>query len=137
MVIVRSPQGEQLPLCQSHFQYEVRAHGEMLDPVQDGGTVRNKATCVVERSQGDSGELLVRIPPKVAKQSGLCPDQPIRVQAVQGGVMIRTRLQPSLTLAKMLVAFDPKLHGGEVLATPLVGNEVFGSSRTMAEDEED
>jgi hypothetical protein len=51
--------------------------------------------------------------------------------------MIRTRLQPSLTLAKMLVAFDPKLHGGEVLATPLVGNEVFGSSRTMAEDEED
>jgi len=99
--------------------------------------MRNKATCVVERSQGDSGELLVRIPPKVAKQSGLCPDQPIKVEAVQGGVMIRTRLRPSLTLAKMLVAFDPQLHGGEVMATTPVGNEVFGSSQTMAKDEED
>jgi antitoxin MazE len=79
----------------------------------------------------------VRIPPKIAKQSGLYPGQSIRVEAVQGGVMIRTRLQPSLTLAKMLVAFDPQLHGGEVMASPLVGNEVFGSSRTMAEDEED
>lgn len=98
--------------------------------------MRNKATCAVERSQGDSGELLVRIPSKVAKQSGLYPGQPIRVEAVQGGVIVRTRLQPSLTLAKMLAAFDPQLHGGEVMAATPVGNEVFGSSQTMAEDEQ-
>ena len=45
--------------------------------------------------------------------------------------MIRTSLQPSLTLTKMLEAFDPQLHGGEVMTTPPIGNEAFGSSHEL------
>lgn len=49
--------------------------------------------------------------------------------------MIRTSLLPSLTLAKMLDAFDPQLHGGEVMATRPIGNEAFSTPHeSMPED---
>ena len=35
------------------------------------------------------------------------------------------RGEPKLTLAQKLAAFDPALHGGQVMATRPIGNEVL------------
>ena len=50
---------------------------------------------------------------------------PIKVEVVEGGVFIRAVGKPQLTLAQKLKAFDPLVHGGEVMATGRVGAEVF------------
>ena len=84
-----------------------------------------KSTCTVETLHGEAGTFMVPIPPNVVRQAGLHAGQLIRVEAVSGGVMIRTTLKPSPTLAQMLEAFDPLLHGGEVMATGLRGKEVL------------
>lgn len=86
-----------------------------------------KSNCTVEALQGDALALMVRIPPKVAKQAGFRAGQPIRVEVVSGGVLIRSTLQPSLRLAQMLEAFDPEKHGGEVMADRPVGMEAFAT----------
>lgn len=39
-----------------------------------------------------------------------------------------TRIRP--TLAQLLVAFDPKKHGGEVMADAPIGAEAFSKNRT-------
>lgn len=97
--------------------------------------MKKEATCIVEAIQGDPGGLMLRIPPKLAKQAGLRPSQPIWVEATPEGVMIRTSLPPSLTLAEMLDAFDPQLHGGEAMATRAIGNEAFSTSKeSLPED---
>lgn len=84
-----------------------------------------KFTCTAEALQGDARALMVRIPPKVARLAGLHAGQPIRVEVVSGGVLIRTNLQPSPRLAQMLEAFDPLLHGGEFMAVGLQGKEAL------------
>jgi antitoxin MazE len=38
---------------------------------------------------------------------------------------LRTSGKPKLSLAQKLKAFDPAVHGGEVMATPRVGPEIF------------
>lgn len=65
-----------------------------------------KSTCTVEALQVDARTLMVRIPLRVAKHAGLHAGQPIRVEAVSGGVMIRTTVKPSPTLAQKLEAFE-------------------------------
>jgi antitoxin MazE len=39
--------------------------------------------------------------------------------------LVKALGEPKLTLAQKLAAFDPVLHGGEVMATGPVGNEVL------------
>jgi antitoxin MazE len=39
--------------------------------------------------------------------------------------LVRALGEPKLTLAQKLAAFDPALHGGEVMATVPVGREVL------------
>jgi hypothetical protein len=41
------------------------------------------------------------------------------------GVMVKPVGVPKLTLAEKLALFDPAKHGGEVMATGLVGKEIF------------
>lgn len=48
---------------------------------------------------------------------------PIRVEVVDGGFLVRVASKPRLTLDQKLKAFDPKSHGGEVMASVLVGAE--------------
>lgn len=43
----------------------------------------------------------------------------------QGGALVRATAKRKLTLAQKLKAFDPKLHGGEVMATGPIGVERF------------
>lgn len=67
----------------------------------------------------------VRITAPIAKAARFSRGLPVRVEVVEGGVFIRTAGRPKLTLAQKLKAFDPAVHGGEVMATGRVGAEVF------------
>jgi antitoxin MazE len=67
----------------------------------------------------------VRITSPVARAARLARGTPITVEVVDGGVFLRPAGKPKLTLAQKLKAFDPQVHGGEVMATGRVGAEVF------------
>lgn len=67
----------------------------------------------------------VRITAPIAKAARFARGLPIKVEVVEGGVFIRAVGKPQLTLAQKLKAFDPSVHGGEVMATGRVGAEVF------------
>jgi antitoxin MazE len=69
--------------------------------------------------------LAVRITAPVAKAARFTRGLPIKVEVVEGGVMLRTAGKPKLSLAQKLKAFDPEIHGGEAMATGLVGAEKF------------
>ena len=69
--------------------------------------------------------LAVRITAPVAKAAKLTRGQPITIEVVKQGVLIRSAGKPRLTLAQKLKAFDPKIHGGEAMAGGRVGREVF------------
>jgi antitoxin MazE len=47
------------------------------------------------------------------------------MEVVEGGVFLRAAGKPQLTFAQKLKAFDPAVHGGEVMTTGGVGAEVF------------
>ncbi|MEI7539065.1 MAG: PbsX family transcriptional regulator [Comamonadaceae bacterium] len=67
----------------------------------------------------------VRITAPIAKAARFARGLPIKVEVVEGGVFLRAVGRPQLTLAQKLKAFDPAVHGGEVMATGRVGAEVF------------
>jgi antitoxin MazE len=67
----------------------------------------------------------VRITAPIAKAARFSRGLPIKVEVVEGGVFLRVIGKPQLTLAQKLKAFDPDLHGGEVMATGRIGAEVF------------
>jgi antitoxin MazE len=67
----------------------------------------------------------VRITAPIAKAARFTRGTPIKVEVVEGGVLLRVIGKPRLTLAQKLKAFDPAAHGGEVMATGRVGPEVF------------
>jgi len=69
--------------------------------------------------------LAVRITAKVAKAARFSRGLPIKVEVVEGGLFLRSAGEPKLTLAQKLKAFNPAKHGGEVMASGLVGAEVF------------
>ena len=84
------------------------------------------ASISVEQTVQEWGNgLAVRITSPVAKAARFTHGLPIKVEVVEGGVFLRAAGAPKLTLAQKLKAFDPSLHGGEVMATGRVGAEVF------------
>lgn len=84
------------------------------------------AAVSVEQTVQEWGNgLAVRITAPVAKAARLTRGVPIKVEVVEGGVFLRTIGKPRLSLAQKLKAFDPALHGGEVMATGRIGAEIF------------
>ena len=84
------------------------------------------AAVSVEQTVQEWGNgLAVRITAPVAKAARFTRGLPIYVEVVDGGVFLRAAGKPKLSLAQKLKAFDPAVHGGEVMATGLVGAEVF------------
>jgi antitoxin MazE len=81
--------------------------------------------CAEQTIQEWGNGLAVRITAPVAKAAHFALGSPIRVEVVEGGVLLRPVGEPKLTLAQKLKAFDPALHGGEAMASGLVGAEVF------------
>jgi antitoxin MazE len=85
-------------------------------------TVTKSATLTVQQ-WGNS--LAVRIPAAVARSARFRVGQPVEVSAQDSNVVVRPIGDPKLTLAQKLAAFDPALHGGEVMATRPTGQEVL------------
>jgi antitoxin MazE len=69
--------------------------------------------------------LAVRITAPVAKAARFALGLPIKLEVVEGGIFLRAAGKPKLTLAQKLKAFDPAIHGGEVMAAGRTGAEVF------------
>ncbi|MBD8524665.1 AbrB/MazE/SpoVT family DNA-binding domain-containing protein [Pseudomarimonas arenosa] len=74
--------------------------------------------------QNWGNNLAVRIPASVARAARLVRGQPVVVEAVDGNVVVRPQGgPPRMTLEQMVKAFDPKLHGGELMADAPRGAE--------------
>jgi antitoxin MazE len=69
--------------------------------------------------------LAVRIPAAVARSARLKVGQPVEVSAQDSNVLVKALGEVRLTLAQKLAAYDPDLHGKEVMVTTRVGAEVF------------
>ena len=67
----------------------------------------------------------MRITAPVAKAARFTVGLPVTVEVVEKGILLRIAGLPKLTLAQKLKAFDPAIHGGEFMASGLVGAEVF------------
>jgi antitoxin MazE len=82
-----------------------------------------KSAILTVQQWGNS--LAVRIPAAVARSVRFRVGQPVEVSAQDSNILVKALGEPKLTLAQKLAAFDPSLHGGEVMATRLAGNEVL------------
>jgi antitoxin MazE len=67
----------------------------------------------------------VRITAPIAKAAHFARGLPIKVEVVEGGILLRAVGEPKLTLAQKLKAFDPIIHGGEMIASGRIGAEAF------------
>ena len=65
----------------------------------------------------------VRIPSALARAANLKANQAVKLTVEQGRVVISPQSPKPLTLAERLERYDPTLHGGEAMATPLIGAE--------------
>lgn len=67
--------------------------------------------------------LALRLTKPMAKTAGVTEGSSVRVTVKPGRIIIETEAEP--TLNQMLAAFDPKKHGGEVMAGAAAGVEAF------------
>jgi antitoxin MazE len=82
-----------------------------------------KSATLTVQQWGNS--LAVRIPAAVARAARITVGQPVEVSAQDSNVLVKPLGEPRLTLSQKLAAFDPAVHGGEVMVTRAVGNEVL------------
>ena len=73
------------------------------------------------RNWGNS--LGVRIPSAVARAAKLRVSQFVKLKVEDGRVIIAPQTPPPLTLAERLERYDRAVHGGEAMASPLIGAE--------------
>ena len=67
--------------------------------------------------------LALRLTKPMAKAAGVKEGTPVRVIVRPGRIVIEAEVEP--TLEQMLAAFDPKKHGGELMADAPRGLEVL------------
>jgi antitoxin MazE len=91
--------------------------------VDTSEAILSKTATLTVQQWGNS--LAVRIPAAVARTARFRVGQPVEVSAQDFNVLVRSIGEPKLTLEQKLAAFDPLLHGGEVMATGRVGKEVL------------
>ncbi|MCX7056312.1 MAG: AbrB/MazE/SpoVT family DNA-binding domain-containing protein [Pseudomonadota bacterium] len=82
-----------------------------------------KSATLTVQQWGNS--LAVRIPAAVARSARFSVGQPVEVSAQESNVLVKPLGEPKLTLAQKLAAFNPAVHGGEVMGSRPVGNEVL------------
>lgn len=74
--------------------------------------------------QNWGNNLAVRIPAAVARAARLVTGQPVTVEVVDDHLVVRPQGRlPRMTLEQMVKAFDPNVHGGEVMADTPRGAE--------------
>ncbi len=67
--------------------------------------------------------LALRLTKPMAKAAGVREGTRVRVSVKPGRIVIESEAEP--TLEQMLADFDPKKHGGELMADGPVGAEAF------------
>ena len=67
----------------------------------------------------------VRIPSAVARAARLRANQSVKLTVEHGRVIVTPQSPQPLSLAQRLELYDPAVHGGEVMAAPLIGAEKF------------
>lgn len=82
------------------------------------------STAVSQISAWGNG-LALRLTKPMANAAGVAEGSRVRVTVKPGLIVIETETEP--TLDQMLAAFDPKKHGGEVMAAGAVGLEAFAN----------
>ena len=82
------------------------------------------STTVSQISAWGNG-LALRLTKPMAKTAGVTEGSTIRVTVKPGRIVVETETEP--TLEQMLMAFDPKKHGGEAMAGGTVGAEAFAN----------
>lgn len=82
-----------------------------------------KTATVTVQQWGNS--LAVRIPAALARKVHFVAGQPVEVSTDDFGVIVHRKGSPKLSLEQRLAAFDPEIHGGEVMPSGRVGDEVF------------
>ena len=66
----------------------------------------------------------IRLSRELMQAMQITPDTPLQVRVIEPG-RLELRVKPKkLTLAQKLKAYDPAVHGGEVMAGMPVGTEV-------------
>ena len=80
------------------------------------------STTVSQISAWGNG-LALRLTKPMAKTAGVTEGTPVRVIVKPGRIVIELETEP--TLERMLAAFNPKKHGGEVMSDGPVGVEAF------------
>ena len=65
----------------------------------------------------------VRLPARITTEAGLHEDQQVELRVENGLVIISPVPKEKLSLEQRLKRFDPKLHGGETMATGQIGAE--------------
>ncbi len=68
--------------------------------------------------------LALRLNKMIAKAAGISDGTHVRVIAQPGKIIVET-IDRKPTLAEMLVSFDKKKHGGEVMAFAPIGKEIL------------
>ena len=79
----------------------------------------SKSATLTLQQWGNS--LAVRNPAAVARAARLKVGQPVEVSAQGSNVLVKSLGEPRLTLAQRLAAFNPDLHGREVIVTTQMG----------------
>lgn len=65
----------------------------------------------------------MRIPSALARAARLQANQSVKLTVEDGRLIITPQAPKPPTLAERLERYDPLLHGGEVMAAPLIGAE--------------
>jgi antitoxin MazE len=93
---------------------------------RQGIEMENTTSITIEHTIQEWGNGLgMRITAPLARAARIARGTPIKVEVVEGGFFVRVAGKPKLTLEQKLKAFDPEIHGGEVMASGRVGAEVF------------
>jgi len=69
--------------------------------------------------------LAIRIPSAIARSVHFHLGTPVELAVHQGVIVVRATGEQKLTLEERLKLFDPKIHGGEVMASGREGLEEF------------
>lgn len=82
-----------------------------------------KTAALTVQKWGNS--LAVRIPASLARSAHFHIGTPVELLVHQDGIVVRAMGEKKLTLDERLAIFDPKKHGGEVMASEAIGVEKF------------
>jgi antitoxin MazE len=83
----------------------------------------HKVATLTVQKWGNS--LALRIPAAIARSAHFHLGTLVELDVHNGNILVKPTGQRKLTLNERLASFDPKQHGGEIMAVKRVGAEKF------------